>query len=101
MFTSRYDKYFIKNVDFVEIPNWNLFTVNYNGIKLARFYDKNIKSVLKHEIYRFISTINKNKDKPASTKKLKKLVLKHFSQTYGKPLILESLSGLTQKRRFN
>lgn len=96
MFSSHYEKYFIRNVNFMKIPNWNLLTVDYNGFKLARFYDKNVKSVLKREIHSCVSgEIGCNRN----NKKIRKLVLKRFSSTYGSRLILESLLELIKENK--
>jgi hypothetical protein len=51
---TKYERYYIKNVNFAKIPSWNLLCVNFNGAKLARFYDKNVKRVLKVLLIRFI-----------------------------------------------
>ena len=100
MFHSKYDRYFIKNVNFTKIPSWNILLVEYNGYKLARFYDKNIKSVLKNEISRFLLKENRiSLDKNYKYKTLKKSLLNHFNEKYGKYIILDSVSELIKEKK--
>ena len=100
MFHSKYDRYFIKNVNFTKIPSWNILLVEYNGYKLARFYDKNIKSVLKNEISRFLLKENRiSLDKNYKYKTLKKSLLNHFNEKYSKYIILGSVSELIKEKK--
>jgi len=101
MFTSHFDKYFIRNINYMQIPSWNLLTVNYNGLKLARFYDKNIKSVLKNEIYRYIVWNIKNTQLQYRYKTIRKLVLHQFTPKYGKYLILNTFSDLIKEKKID
>ena len=101
MFHSHYDKYFIRNINYIKIPSWNLLTVNYNGLKLARFYDKNIKSVLKNEIYRYVVSNSKHTQKQYKYKTIKKLVLNQFTPKYGRYLILNTLSNLIKEKKID
>ena len=83
----------------MQIPNWNLLIVNYNGFKLARFYDKNVKIILKYEIRRYISSkIIKNGNR-IKIKKIRKFVLKRFLSDYGSNLILDSFSDLINEKK--
>ena len=98
MFHSHYDTFLIKNVNFVNILSWNLLTVNYNGFKLARFYDKNIKSILKENIFQYILYNLRNSQKHYKYRHLRKLVLNRFSYNYGRYLILDSFSDLIKDK---
>lgn len=101
MFHSHYDKYFIRNINYAKIPSWNLLTVNYNGFKLARFYDKNIKSILKKEIFKFVLNNFKNSQKHYKYKIIRKLVLNRFSCKYGRYLTLDSFSDLIKEKKLD
>jgi len=119
VFRSKFESYYVKNVNFTKIPSWNLLCVKYNDFNIARFYDKNIKRVLKEEISTFLKEKKdrncnncrikfKNLRKCSVTKsckfryykdkKLIKLILVTFSNKYGKPIITETLFGLKKER---
>ncbi|MFX0030554.1 MAG: competence protein CoiA family protein [Candidatus Hodarchaeota archaeon] len=120
LFQTKFEKFYIKNVNYVKIPSWSLLFVNYNGFKLARFYDKNIKRVLKEKIFNFIKKkiikeLDNNKSDLKSNKfyhrreiidlqiykkkQLIKLILKQFNNSYGKSIIFQSLLELIQERK--
>ena len=101
MFHSHYDKYFIRDINYMKISSWNLLTVSYNGYKLARFYDKNIKSILKNEIFRYVFSNLNNSQKQYKFKTIRKLVLNHFSNKYGRYLILDSFSDLIKEKKLD
>ncbi|MFX0036312.1 MAG: competence protein CoiA family protein [Candidatus Hermodarchaeota archaeon] len=96
IFRTKYQKYYIKNINFAKIPGWNLLCVNYNGFRLARFYDKNIKLVLKEKIIKFLKY---NSESYKFKKKLIKLIINHFKQKYGIPLIYKTVLELTQEKK--
>lgn len=96
IFRTRYESYYVKNVNFAKIPSWNLLCVDFNGFKLARFYDKNIKRVIKSQVIRYYK---RNLRKETNNKKLLKLIIKHFKQKYGLFLILQTLLGLTKEKK--
>ncbi|MFW9970605.1 MAG: competence protein CoiA family protein [Candidatus Odinarchaeota archaeon] len=54
LFQNNYENYYIKNANFTKIPSWSLVWVNYNGFKLARFYDENINKVIKKKLFNFL-----------------------------------------------
>lgn len=122
MFHTKYNHYFIRNANFSPIPSWNLLCVKYDGFKLARFYDRSIKRVLKNSILNFI--IKKTKRdctnckilykkqrrcsisqdcnfKPYKNKKLVKVIIKHFIEKYGKHFILQSILDLIKERKID
>jgi hypothetical protein len=119
---SKYERFYIKNVNFAKIPSWNLLCVNYNNFKLARFYDKNVKRKLKNKIIVFlkkkeIENIDKTKAdsknvknhnankvlnfKQYKKKKLIKLILNNFNDKYGKSIIFQSLFELIKGKRID
>lgn len=119
---SKYESYYIRNVNFAKIPSWNIFCVNYNGFKLARFYDKSVKRVLKNEIFMFW---NKKKKRSCSNCSIKfknlrkcktkencnfkqykkrafiKLILIHFNKKYGELIILNSILDLIKEKKID
>lgn len=95
IFRSKYESYYIRDVNFTKIPSWNIFCVNYNGFKLARFYDKSIKRVLKSRIINYFKINSKNYK---SKMKLIKVIVKHFKQKYGIYLILNALLELIKEK---
>ncbi|MCK4687473.1 MAG: hypothetical protein KAT66_05040 [Candidatus Lokiarchaeota archaeon] len=122
MFRAKYDSYFIRNANFCLIPSWSLLCVKYNGFKIARFYDKSIKSVLKNSIFNFVIKKTKkncnncrilfkkqrscsiNQDcnfKSYNNKKLIKIIIKRFTEKYGKCFILESILDLIKERKID
>ena len=101
IFHSHYDKFFIRNINFVKISSWNLLTVNYNGFKLARFYDKNIKTILKNKIFGYLQNNLRKSLKNYKYKKVRKLVLNHFSFNYGRYLILDSFSDIIREKKLD
>ncbi len=96
MFRTKFESYYIKNVNFARIPSWNLLCVNYNGYKLARFYDKSIKRVVKGQIIRFY---NKYLNESKNQKKLIDLIINHFKQKYGLFLISQALIELINNKK--
>ncbi|MCK4379814.1 MAG: hypothetical protein KAW51_01670 [Candidatus Lokiarchaeota archaeon] len=122
VFRSKFESYYIKNVNFTKIPSWDLLCVKYNDFNIARFYDKYVKRVLKDKISTFLKEKKdrncnncrikfKNLRKCDVTKscrfryykdiKLIKLILVNFSNKYGKPIITESLFELIKERKLN
>jgi len=122
MFRSKFESYYVKNVNFSKIPSWNLLCVKYNDFNIARFYDKNVKRVLKEKISMFlIQKKNRNcnncrvkfknlrictmaddcKFRQFKDKKLIKLILANFSNKYGKSIIIESLFELIKERKLD
>ncbi len=96
IFRTKYDVYYIKNVNYTKIPSWNLLCVEFNEFKLARFYDKSIKRVIKSQI---ISFYKKNLKKETSQKKILNSIITGFKQKYGLSLILQTLLELTKEKK--
>jgi competence CoiA-like predicted nuclease len=96
IFRAKYESYYIKNANYARIPSWNLLCVDYNGYKLARFYDKNVKRILKDKISTFYHITSENHK---SEKKLLKSILNNFKNKYGIILILIAICELSQEKR--
>ena len=96
MFQTKYENFYIKNINHVKIPSWNLLCVDFDGFKLARFYDKNIKRVAKSQIIRYYKKYSKEE---TNNKKLLKSIIKHFKQKYGLFLILHAVLELSKEKK--
>ncbi len=96
IFRTKYESYYIKNVNYTKIPSWNLLCVEFNEFKLARFYDKSIKRVIKNQI---ISFFKRNLKKETNQKKILNSIIKYFKQKYGLSLILQTLLELTKEKK--
>jgi hypothetical protein len=68
----------------------------FSGFKIARFYDKNLKIILKDRIVTYY-LIKKNDLKKG--KKLIKSIEKHFNKEFGKYMILNAIIELTNEKR--
>ena len=99
---KNYSYYYFRNSNFTFIPNWNLFCTKFNDFKIARFYDKNLKYVLKDQIQEYIQKIVRNYQndlkKYRNAKKIIKLIISHFKGQYGKKLIVECIDIINKKR---
>ena len=95
-FKTKYGSYYIKNLNFSKIPSWNLLCVDFNEFKLARFYDKNIKRVIKSQI---IIYYKRNLKKFPRKKKLLNSIIRLFKEKYGVFLILRAILELTKEMK--
>ncbi|MFX0059945.1 MAG: competence protein CoiA family protein [Candidatus Hodarchaeota archaeon] len=98
LFRTRYNSYLFRDSNYTDIHNWNIFCNEFSGFKIARFYDKNIKSVLKKRI---VSYYVLKKDKFHKEKKLYKAILKHFKKKYGLYLILNAIIELINNNKID
>ncbi|MFW9930276.1 MAG: competence protein CoiA family protein [Candidatus Thorarchaeota archaeon] len=96
IFKSGYERYFYRDVNFTFIPNWNLLCTGFNGYKIARFFDKNIKSVLKGEIENYIRKCNLE---ILRKKKQINSIVKQFNRKYGEYMILNLLIELVNDEK--
>ena len=105
VYRKNFEYFYYRNSNFSMIYNWKLLCVDYNGFKITRFYDKNIKLLLKNQIYNFIRFFIKrypqNYDKKSKTKKLIKNIIKEFSYHYGNAIIIECIYLLKDKIQLN
>jgi len=103
LFRKRFDSFFIRNVNYSLISNWNLFCTTYGNYKIARFYDSNVKNTLVESIRRFAIRNNVFRDnshsKVKNTKKFLKLVFNIFGDEYGKIILIESLLRLINPKK--
>jgi competence CoiA-like predicted nuclease len=104
LFRKRFDSFFIRNVNFSSISNWNLLCATYGNYKIARFYDRNVKNALVESLSRFAMRNNvfrnKSYSKLKKTKKFLKLAFKIFEDEYGKTIIIEALLRLINTKKF-
>jgi len=91
LFKNRYDSYFLRDSNFRTIPNWNMLCTEFAGFKIARFYDKNIKSLLKENILNFYKIAKKGSN---NDKKFVRMVIKSFKKKYGMYMIYNSIFEL-------
>jgi len=98
LFRTRYNSYFFRDSNYTEIHNWNILCTEFSNFKIARFYDKNIKSILKERI---ISYYILQKDKFHKDKKLYKAILKHFKKKYGLYMILNAIIELINENKID
>ena len=96
LFKNRYDSYFIRDSNFTTIPNWNIMCTEFAGFKIARFYDKNIKSLLKENILNFYKIEKKG---GISDKKFVREVIRSFRKKYGLFLVYNSIIELIIEKK--
>ena len=104
LFRKRFDSFFIRNVNFTFIPNWNLLCTTHGNYKIARFYDRNVKNTLV-ELLRGFAMRNKIfRDntfyKLRNTKKFFKLTCNMFEDEYGKNIIIDALLRLITNKNY-
>ncbi len=80
IFKTRYDSYFFRDSVFTQIPSWNILCTEFSGYKIARFYDKNLKTVLKEKI---VNIYNKEKKEGSREKRIIRVISKAFEKKYG------------------
>ncbi|NVM18536.1 MAG: hypothetical protein HWN80_12540 [Candidatus Lokiarchaeota archaeon] len=98
IFKSRYDSYFFRDSVFIQIPNWNLLCTEFSGYKIARFYDKNLKSVLKKKI---ITIYYKEKKAKTKEKRIIKAILGAFEKKYGQYMIYYAITELINRHKID
>ncbi len=91
LFKNRYDSYFIRASYYTTIPSWKILCTEFAGFKIARFYDKNIKSLLKKNIFNFYRI---EKKRSTDDKKFVREVIKSYKKKYGMFLIYNSILEL-------
>ncbi|MFX1376442.1 MAG: competence protein CoiA family protein [Promethearchaeota archaeon] len=103
LYRKRFDSFFIRNASLTYIPNWNLLCTNYGNYKIARFYDRNVKSTLMDIIKGFARRHGVSWDKSFAklkkTKKFFKLVYGLFGDEYGRIFIIDVLLLLIKKSK--
>jgi len=96
IFKTRYESYFYRDSIFTQIPNWNLLCTEFSGYKIARFYDKNLKNILKEKM---IDTYYKEKKAKNKEKGIIKTMLKTFEKKYGRYMIFFVVIELVNEQK--
>ena len=96
LFRTRYNSYLLRDSNYTEIHNWKIFCTEFSNFKIARFYDKNIKSILKKRI---IFYYNLKKNKFQKQKSLYKAILTQFKKKYGLYMILNVIIELINENK--
>jgi len=94
IFKSRFRAFFYRSSNFLNIPSWKLLCTEFSGYKIARFYDKNLKVVLKGEIMKRVTPLANTIIK---TKKQLRRIIKHFKKKYGEYMILNAIMELLKQ----
>ncbi len=92
----RQGSFYCRNSNCVEVRDLSLLCCEFNGLKLARFYDKNFKSSLKESLLNSVMTYKGRYPKNYRSKNATKRLLKALYEEYkdiGKPLLLEYLAS--------
>jgi competence CoiA-like predicted nuclease len=104
LFRKRFDSFFIRNVNYSFIPNWNLLCANYGNYKVARFYDRNAKNTLVEKLRGFAMRnnifCNNSFYKIKNTKKFFKLTCNVFEDEYGKNIIIDAFLRLIKNKNY-
>ena len=98
LFKNRYASFYIRNSNFITIPNWKIVCTEFSGFKIARFYDKNIKSILKNKILSFYEI---EKKRTPNDKKFIREILKKFKKKYGSYMIYNSILELSLEKKID
>jgi hypothetical protein len=102
LFRKRFESFFVRNVNFTYIPNWNLLCTSHHNYKIARFYDQNVRSVLIEHLRSFAKRNNFLKNKLLNhskrTKRVFKLISTFFHDEYGQIFIINALRQLIRNK---
>lgn len=93
-FKTRFDSYYIRDTHHVRLSNFNLLCTTFSGYKIARFYDKNIKILLKSCITSYCQEQFK-----VINKAVIKQIIKKFRKQFGKYLIFDVILDLTEEKK--
>jgi competence CoiA-like predicted nuclease len=98
LFRKRFESFFVRNVNFTYIPSWNVLYTTHNNYKIARFYDRNVRSTLIENIRSFAKQNNLLRNQAfknsKSTKKIFKLICTIFHDEYSKFFIISTMRRL-------
>lgn len=115
IFQDEFDYFFIRNTNYVPIPNWDLICVDYR-YKVARFFDKNAVNILKEKVRLFLHKkelrscencrkrfksvrfckLNSQCDfRPYQNMKLLNIILSKFDDEYDTSMIFNALYKLS------
>jgi len=93
-FKTRFDSYYIRDTHLVNLSNLQLLCTTFSGYKIARFYDKNIKSLLKSRITSHCQEQCKVIDKVVI-----KQIKKRFHKKFGDFLIFDVILDLAKEKK--
>ncbi|MHA1671573.1 MAG: competence protein CoiA family protein [Promethearchaeota archaeon] len=93
-FKTRFENYYIRDTHYVNLSNLDLLCTTFSEYKIARFYDKNVKSQLKSRIVSYCQEqclfINKA---------VIKQIIKKFHKKFGEFLIFDAILDLVKEKR--
>jgi len=95
-YKTQFDSYYIRDTHHIKLSNLNLLCTTFSGYKIARFYDKNVKSLLKS----LITCYCQGKRKVINKTQLKQII-KKFHKKFGKYLIYAVLLDLEKEEIIN
>ncbi len=102
LFRRRFESFFVRNVNFTYIPNWNLLCTSHHNYKIARFYDQNVRNLLIEDLRSFAKRNNFLKNQLLNhskrTKKVFKLISTLFHDEYGQIFIINALRQLIRNK---
>ncbi len=98
---EKFESFFTRNTNTSKIPSRELYCTTFRGIKIARFYDKNVKIVLEKNIMEFI---NRHFDQTNfrnfwKARKLIRTIFHQYDDFYGELLIIDCLNKLHEKKK--
>ena len=93
-FKTRYDSYYIRDTHHVSLSNLKMLCTTFSGYKIARFYDKNVKSVLKSRISSYCQEQCK-----VINKAVIKQIIKKFHKKFGEFLIFDVILDLAKEKK--
>lgn len=93
-FKTRFDSYYIRDAHHVSLSNLKLLCTTFSGYKIARFYDKNIKSLLKSRITSYCQEQCK-----VINKAVIKQIMKIFHKKFGEFLIFDVILDLAKEKK--
>jgi hypothetical protein len=98
LFKTRYSHFYLRDSIHTPIRNLRILCTDFSKHKIARFYDKNIKLILKDQIRSFYrAQINLNTAK----KKILRMIISHFKKKYTSFLVYTSIIELKNDKILN
>lgn len=94
MFKTRFHFFFYRDSNFIKVSNWRLLCTEFSDFKIARFYDKSLKVLLKEEI---LKKIPLKTNKVIKTKKSLYRIINCFKKKYGEYILLTVLIELNKQ----
>ncbi|MHA1412188.1 MAG: competence protein CoiA family protein [Promethearchaeota archaeon] len=98
-FRTPYRYYYYRNIYYTEILNPEILCTEYLGVKIARFYDKNFKRIVKEKILSYLEELSENSFLIHIDKAKFKKVLKKFKKSFDNYLIKRVFMELREDTR--